>query len=472
MPTSTESRCLPATYHPLPGSSPTSTVPRPGVTPASRRRVTRSRSSPLIVAAVALPSSIRAVTERQSAMGLADPRRVAHRASDPAPNRVTARHSTVGPRHVGPVALWTRRRHPQIRADRVARPRWRSRLRGMGYVRALHYRDRDRFGISRRRLSGPIWTSPTHGVYLLATDVDDLAARCRAVQLALPDDAVFTHITAAALRGWWLPSIRIPLVACSNATAPHLDRRGVYIRRCAVPSYQRLDRSGLRIASAERTLLELAEDLSLVDLVIAIDAALYFKDTTLAALSRAVVPSRRGVRPLRPGARPRRRSKRVTVGDCPSASPRAGLHRRDSAVHRDRRSWAPRRPWRSPRRRQQAVARVRRGRASGGRSAWGRPPPRQGAGPHSVGAVRLHREGDPSRSGEDSPRRRGRPGSPARSSSGHSMACGVRTQQPVARRLAGSRPSPSTLRPDRLATPLVEWRRVSQQLCRILASGA
>jgi hypothetical protein len=169
----------------------------------------------------------------------------------------------------------------------------------MESVRALHYRDRDRFGVSRRKLSGPIWTSPTHGVYLLATDVDDLAARCRAVQLALPDDAVFTHITAAALRGWWLPSIRIPMVACSSATAPHLDRRGVYVRRCAVPSYQRLDRSGLRIASAERTLLELAEDLSLVDLVIAIDAALYFKDTTLAALSRAVVPGRRGVRTLR-----------------------------------------------------------------------------------------------------------------------------------------------------------------------------
>lgn len=208
--------------------------------------------------------------------------------------------------------LWTNRRRPQIRGDRVLRYEQPPTLRGMQHPRALRYRDRNRFGVSRRQLGGPSWASPTHGVHLLAADVGDLATRCRAIQLALPDDAVFTHITAAALRGWWLPSIRIPVIACSNATAPHLDRRGVYIRRCAVPSYQRLRRSGLRVASAERTLLELAEDVSLVDLVIAIDAALHFEDTTLASLSRSVIPGRRGVRNLREA---------LTLADHRSESP-------------------------------------------------------------------------------------------------------------------------------------------------------
>src|SRR5215212_9749358 len=61
IPTSAQSRCLPATYDRLPGSSPTSTVPSPGVIPRSASAATRSRSSALIVAARALPSRICAV---------------------------------------------------------------------------------------------------------------------------------------------------------------------------------------------------------------------------------------------------------------------------------------------------------------------------------------------------------------------------------------------------------------------------
>ena len=61
MPTSAQSLCLPLTYHREPGSSPTSTVPRPGTTPRSRRAATRALSSSLIAAAVAVPSSFCAV---------------------------------------------------------------------------------------------------------------------------------------------------------------------------------------------------------------------------------------------------------------------------------------------------------------------------------------------------------------------------------------------------------------------------
>src|SRR4051794_25332927 len=62
MPTSAQSRCLPATYQVLPGSLPTRTVASPGVTPCSASLATRSRSSALIAAAVALPSRSCAVT--------------------------------------------------------------------------------------------------------------------------------------------------------------------------------------------------------------------------------------------------------------------------------------------------------------------------------------------------------------------------------------------------------------------------
>src|SRR4051794_3965546 len=62
MPTSAQSRCLPSTYACDPGSSPTSTVPRPGTMPRSASALTRARRSSFTAAAVALPSRMVAVT--------------------------------------------------------------------------------------------------------------------------------------------------------------------------------------------------------------------------------------------------------------------------------------------------------------------------------------------------------------------------------------------------------------------------
>lgn len=75
---------------------------------------------------------------------------------------------------------------------------------------------------------------------------------------------------------------------------------------------RRQARDGLRLASPERTIFELAEDLSLLDLVVVIDAALHFKDTTVSSLFRAVVPGRRGARTLR---------RALTLADDRSESP-------------------------------------------------------------------------------------------------------------------------------------------------------
>src|SRR6476661_1218318 len=61
MPISAQSLCLALTYHRLAGSSPTRIVPRPGTTPRSASLATRSRSSALISARVAVPFRICAV---------------------------------------------------------------------------------------------------------------------------------------------------------------------------------------------------------------------------------------------------------------------------------------------------------------------------------------------------------------------------------------------------------------------------
>lgn len=165
----------------------------------------------------------------------------------------------------------------------------------------IRYRDRTVHGLTEMQLRHPRWWHPTAGVAQLREGADNLTRRCAAIRLALASNAVFTHVTSAALRGWWLPSgMRDwPIVACTDGNAPHHDRRGVYIRRCAIPPDHRHVVAGLPIASAEWTILELAEDLSLIDLIVVVDSALHFEDCTLESLRRAIVPGRRGVKRLR-----------------------------------------------------------------------------------------------------------------------------------------------------------------------------
>lgn len=168
--------------------------------------------------------------------------------------------------------------------------------------------------MTRKELRHSRWSHPVAGVAMPVADTGELAQVCRAVQLALDCDAVFTHVTAARLRGWWLPPSleTAPLIACTERGAPHHDRRGVYVRRCALPDSHRRQLDGVRIASAEWTLIELAEDLSLIDLVVAIDSALHLGDCTTESLSHALVPRRRGAKRLR---------RAISLADSRSESP-------------------------------------------------------------------------------------------------------------------------------------------------------
>lgn len=141
---------------------------------------------------------------------------------------------------------------------------------------------------------------PVDGVAQLASSVDDLAATCRAVAKVLPSDAVFTHLTSARLRGWWLPLLDgLPLIACTDGASPHHDRRGVYVRRCTIPPGHRAEVDGVGVASPEWTIVELAEHLALLDLVAVIDSALHLGHTTIDRIRAVMRPGRRGIRVLR-----------------------------------------------------------------------------------------------------------------------------------------------------------------------------
>ncbi|EFQ82978.1 hypothetical protein HMPREF0063_12187 [Aeromicrobium marinum DSM 15272] len=161
-------------------------------------------------------------------------------------------------------------------------------------------REAELHGVSLAVLRGPDFTRPAAGVALHASRSADLPSRCRAVAKVLPADAVFTHLTSARLRQWWLPtSDDLPLIACTDGEAPHHDRRGVYVRRCAIPPAHRQMLGDLAVASAAWTIVELAEHLSLVDLVVVVDGALHLGHTTVDEIRATMVRGRRGVRSLR-----------------------------------------------------------------------------------------------------------------------------------------------------------------------------
>lgn len=164
----------------------------------------------------------------------------------------------------------------------------------------IRHRDAETHGFSPHLLRTSWFVHPAAGVAQIATTADDLASTCRALALVLADDVVFTHVTSARLRGWWMPMLDdLPIVACSSGDAPHADRRGVYVRRCDIPSGHRQELGDIAVASPEWTIVELAEHLALLDLVAVIDSALHLGHTTVDRLRATMVPGRRGVRVLR-----------------------------------------------------------------------------------------------------------------------------------------------------------------------------
>lgn len=56
---------------------------------------------------------------------------------------------------------------------------------------------------------GAGWTAVGHGLHVRGAPTFE--AELRAWSVVLPPGAVFTHVTAARLRGWWLPAGPTPV---------------------------------------------------------------------------------------------------------------------------------------------------------------------------------------------------------------------------------------------------------------------
>jgi hypothetical protein len=143
------------------------------------------------------------------------------------------------------------------------------------------------------------WRRVTHGIHCPASgrDLDGW-------QLALPPSGRFTHLTAAAEYGWWLPPLPAGLpVVCAiwpHATPP--GRPGLLVRR-TVAVGETVERGGLTLDAPVDVLINLARDLSLLDVVVVLDAALHAGDCTLDEVRAAARHRRRGAPLLRQAIR-------------------------------------------------------------------------------------------------------------------------------------------------------------------------
>lgn len=129
---------------------------------------------------------------------------------------------------------------------------------------------------------------------------DDLHSRCADLRPALPDDAVFSHYTAAALRGVPVPDE--PQIHICTASPIEPRTRGVVGHRIQTIGEVEWFR-GLPLTTPGRTYLDLAGRLDLISLVMAGDVLAQRDPAGVAGLETAVRcgGGRRGVRLARLG---------------------------------------------------------------------------------------------------------------------------------------------------------------------------
>jgi len=151
--------------------------------------------------------------------------------------------------------------------------------------------------VARGRRPGVAWTTVGRGLH---TREPSPAGRLRAWSQILRPGAAFTHLTGAAVRGWWLPPLpdELPVWVVQHKAQHASTRPGlIAIRQRGIPPSELVD--GLRVATPAEILVTCARDLGLLDLVVLADAALHVGDVTLDELRAVAREHRRGAPALR-----------------------------------------------------------------------------------------------------------------------------------------------------------------------------
>ena len=159
-----------------------------------------------------------------------------------------------------------------------------------------------RIGITHRRLYGTKWSRVSQGIHTpSAPQPLALAQQCLALTKVMPRGGAFAHLTAGQLYGLWLPRLPtwLPALAVLPPDEIRPERKGMYVfrSRAALPPPWRVE--GLDLVPPAVCIGQLAEDLRLIDLVIAIDSALHGGLCTQGDITDALRSRQRGLPMLR-----------------------------------------------------------------------------------------------------------------------------------------------------------------------------
>ena len=153
--------------------------------------------------------------------------------------------------------------------------------------------------VSRSRLRAGDLARPFHGARIPATSAGDHEARCAAAVLVCHDRAFVCGLAAAAYHGMPLPTSpteRTPVDIGLPAPLRAVRRRGIRGHSLIVVSDDMMELHGVRITTPERTWCDLAEHLTVPELVAAGDWLLRSGTSNAARLAAAIErhPGRRG----------------------------------------------------------------------------------------------------------------------------------------------------------------------------------
>ncbi len=148
----------------------------------------------------------------------------------------------------------------------------------------------------------------SHGLAVLLreglSEDEEFRRDLNAYLLVLPASAVFTHLTAARLRGWQLPKLpeQVPVFVAVDGDDRRPRRHGLICSRLVRYEDQPRPperRHGLPVERAEEILLRAARDLGLLDLIVLVDSAIRAGDVDPGRMERLLKSRRPGVRMLR-----------------------------------------------------------------------------------------------------------------------------------------------------------------------------
>lgn len=165
----------------------------------------------------------------------------------------------------------------------------------------IRTRDAQLHGLTRAQLRGKAWWAPSHGLRASVGRPDTLVSRCQEQRAVLPPGSAFSHFTAARLYDLWLPRTPewLPVQATLPPRAIRPERQGLWVARSRARMRRPDDLGGLAVVALPQLIGQLAEDLELIDLVVAIDCAMHVHHATLEALVEAIRPRQRGSPRLR-----------------------------------------------------------------------------------------------------------------------------------------------------------------------------